>query len=667
MSLLAEFELSSSKWVASEEALQVRRAASPRLAQGVLPLAPERVLEQAIAQAPGNFSTLQTAREQMASILSAPDGMNAVANLLIDGLAQDTQQISEQATELAASLQALVDGFGAMPAASDPETQASLVRGLADVASRIEEQERALGVVDVAASTASTVDAILELVDSGALDKGQVQAWVDQNAVVKTTLAAAKLQRVEQLGERYWRISVVSNSGTEAAHEVRKGTRLAGLDKGFVFEDEQGVRIDQLSGVKSALLMASGELITQGGVGLAQNEMRVFKIAPLQASPAPRGRFVSVAGSLSSGANNELDTQREALEQASGFDIWACVVLDLSERIDRLWGQINQRIQNIYFKIRRQFERIVSGEFILGLPSIGVNWKGAISELERALGLNVGVFDASLGQLIAVTQQFGIIRLGEPSGVLCEVEQSRHCQIHTALLKLGVELDRLKQMSRMRLTGETMLELAQRLGWNPEVMLQGLNALFAPLDALVAQGEEARSRVRAQVCAWVRRRQQSVPPSVSQMLSVTVQIGVALALITPQLTPLVFGVPFDPRLGNVAKKLGRMGFDAARDALDQLDVVDAMVLTDRTASYAGQTSSTLAQAASLSGAASRSQRLQNMSEVTADRHNQLVAHQRFRSRMQARYHAQASALEAKAIQEQGRALIIEVERETNQF
>lgn len=663
MSLTREFTIAAAGWVAQEKKLETRSARPTSLAQQVLPSAPEAVLADALRHSPQFFTPIEDMRGRLSTLLSDPTGMNALFNVALDSIARDVNSIGDLCAELTASCTALKDGLEAPPPRVDPATISARLTALDDIASRLDQASR--GKMDAATTeerTASVVDLILRLVDDGTLAEDEVRDYVAQNPVAKTVLEATKIQRVESLGDRYWRL-VSSADQTEDASSLPTSRASIPSAAGIQLTDEQGRPVELIGGFESATLLPDGTLLVRGdGSGLPAGEIREFSITPITPEAGSR---IAASSALTTLGISELGSAREAVEEDLRFDVWGCLMLDLSERIDAIWARISNKINSIYYKVRNTMASLVSGEFLQGLPTLEVNWQGALSKVFELSGLDLGDPLAAANGLIGVINNVGKIQLGGSQGAYCDLEQERYCALHGALLDLKVELARLEQRANIKLSGQNLSDLAAALGWDPVAVRAEIEAALAPLDAFFARGEAARQTLRGQVCSWVRNRLASTPPALQELLDATLLAAGLLSGILALLGLPALGVPVDLRAISEVLKLSSMGFTEMEESLENLDLAQVLGLPDGALTKAGKTSDVLSKAAQQSATIPRSQQLDALAVGVRDRDRQLTQHQIMRATMQARYHAPKGGMVAEAVAQQGAALCMEVDREAD--
>jgi len=657
MSLSRTFREAQARWIESEEALSARTPRSTTLAQAAIGSGQSSAISDALAVSPPAFAPVQDIRSNITEIISQPEGMNALFSLALEEIRrslEDTLGISDDIME---SITVMSTAFSNVPPFVSPEARQAALDRLEAVASRIEIAVRSSeSSGDAQSRTDQAINIITSLVDEGVLDRDQVGEFVRQNDVNAQAFRSSLIQRVDRLEDRFWRVVTVSADPDPAPISVLPAS-LAGV----MIVDENNQPVAQISGARGVYLGPDGVLLVQGGDGFLPSQIRTLRIVPTEDSVSPTSR-IPISVQLQQGTS-ELDTAREELEEALKFDVWACLVLDLGERLDNLLQRLNQKINSVYFKVRSALLRIVTGDFLGALPTVQINWKAGLAELTKSLGVNFGLEVPSA--LLGVTDRLSFISLDGGGSVLCDLEQKNHCRIHTSLLNLREELDRLTQLAQIRLSGDTALDLAQKLGWNPAAVRLQMEQALQPIDQFVARLEESRLKLRGELCSWVRNRQAGVPPSVSQAQVNILGFAAIIPAIILAFLPATLGVPFDPSLINSLNKLKGMGLDRFADDLSNLDLAQVLGVPQSASTRAGQAADVLELASNQTGSLARARQLTALSDVTRDRHEQTMAHETMRMKILARHHGPTSAMVAKEVGDQGLVLCGEVDREAD--
>lgn len=650
----AKFLVASERWLAQQRELDRLAPRDTSLAAQVLAAAPEEVLRES-TRAPQNFfDPINKLQGQVLSTLSTPDGITSMINLVADTGRRDLLAAQRQAEQLQQAIDTLATHITSPPAPTDAATVRSLLSSLEDSAIAAEQAANKSLLVDPQQATVDTAESILALVDAGVLPRAQVDAYLSGNPVERELLESYMTQVVDSVGDRVWRVRRVEPAArVQGPPATRPGS--GGLVRsGVQMVDEDGQPVRDLRGVTEAMLGADGTLIVRGlEPGGAAS---IFRLVPT--SPAPSGRLPQAALKPQGGL---LDEKISQVEQAYRFDVWACLMLDIGERIDALFFDLRARVYGLIARVRSAILRILSGEFLGGLPDLEVTWRSPMGRLFSLLDETpVG---NPLRAIVAIGPQIKPVQVGDGNLALCGVEQSKYCEAHAQLIDLRKQLEKLDQQLQFKLSGLSVAELASLLGYDPSAVMDVIDAAIQPILDVIDASADAAAALRGQLCAWVRNRQASVPPSLSTMQANVIVLLAAILAAIPVLSPGALGIPVNLDLIRSKDKMRRMGLGSMANSLESIDFADVFFSGYRGGTPAADLAAVLNEASQSSQRLDTSAQLQSMSVSVMDNHMQIVTRQRNRAMMQSRYHSAGPSRPAEDIQNRARPLVREVDRE----
>lgn len=665
------FNVAAGRWV-EQERVRARNLASDSSLVEQLVGDPQdaatyrRTLRQQLAPQ----SALGGIQSQLLRVTNQPNGVAELFDNTLSASGLRLQAVSARLVELGADLDVLFRMYQDTPPRISSKEEALLISDLTDRVTQAQaardELSRRSG-QDIAAL--QIADRIAQLADANKLPQGEIDAFLATTSIAGQDLSADRIQVVRELDDRVWSVSSRPPGPASTRSQVQRQVAQAGSlspTSGVQTSSVQtsGVQtsggITAVAGTEGAVSLVDGQMSFSSPQGLRQVELVRLQLEVKQA--------VARVASAKRKSNQMMAQAVEAtgtIAQQMRFHLWACLVLDVAENIERSWGEVRQIILAIMIAID-QLKRAAIGAMITAASPSVSRWQGVTRDIQLVVGgLGDNFFEVS--QLLGVQASLSnsdIVSQGNNIGGVCAQVRAQHCQISAGLRDLDASIREALNVGSISLGGLTSADVEAALGWNPQVVV---NAAALSMRAVLDQADLISPLIgslQLEACAWVRGGIKGRSKKITSILGALGVLVGAIAIAATGINPATYGITSDGGLLALTRQARAMGFDALVNDLEGGDLGRAMSRSDSDVTSSGEVSMHLRDVSRRAQGTNLSLRAADLSDVAARRNRQVLAEQNIRSSAKGRFYTNTSLVNAQFVEREGDKIMQEVDRES---
>lgn len=522
-------------------------------------------IKKAIAQREEAFSILEKAKSEVHRELQDNKAFDFLMGLALLGLAKLFSKMKSDIEESQELIEGAVETIEAPPQDVPLEEKAAAIDKVIDEYSKLKNASEILEELS-GTSREESEDFIQTLKDRldeiAGTDVAGVEEYFRSTGVSHSVRPEQRIIVVRELRDRFFEIA---NDTT-----VKPGNITSSLDSynDFVVKidrgDSEAQSILEIAGLENASVSNDGTISIVGGDnGLSQNSAVSLQIFPNNQNIAPR-RGTSVNQQV----RDTIEAAAADLQEKLGFELWACLLLDLAEKIKQVWTKIKSAMTKAISILNFKKNVINNGPFGK-VPPLGTALIGNGAKVKGLLNTVLNPSDAAIDLLGVRSSFLNSNQLLAGNSSICGQNHAKYCDISRNLSAMIRDLFKNLDRFGMKLGNLNIPS------WDQDALLDFLNIPFEKLNGFIEEGDKHMNNLFKEICSIIERRLSRAPKSLTGIRAVMLGMLPFILTLQPGLSPSYWGMEENPKFEKIAEQLRKFGYE---DMAEELSSGNPMVL-----------------------------------------------------------------------------------------
>ena len=394
-------------------------------------------------------------------------------------------------------------------------------------------------------------------------------------------LVSNTVRVTRQLGDRYYSLSSEYPFSGSSGGSISPSFKL--------IDDDTGQEIEAVSGYDSVSVEGDIIKLKSSEEGLPGRELRLRIENPSGADLPRLSVKTKLFPSDIENASNNVDSIKkkvESLNETFGFELWACLLLDLASLLKQTWSKLSARLRSAInvFSIKKN---ILGRKPFGSIPGIGMDLFRSSPIISEILSSIINPSDALIDSLGLRSSFLNPGTLLGGNSAVCSYNKTKYCDLSQTLSRMIKNL-----MSDLDRIGFNIGNISlDDLGIDLEGVVNFLNGPFRFLERQMRKIDAFAQRIESDICNFIEKRLRGVPGSVTGISGALMAMIPAISAIMFSSSPSAIGGIGDHESGNrysdMVERLEKAGYNRAADLLRSGNIVEFLSIEEGYETYEG--------------------------------------------------------------------------------